>query len=81
MQIKPARTPDLQAIIVRPVVSNQWIGRGYRHQYDRLHLITNNSRFLILPGWHYPNVASRILSLCQRRLAADWQQRFKHPLL
>jgi hypothetical protein len=133
MQIKPAKTLDLQAIIVRPVVSSeesrfkklmkshhylgflpkigetiwyvatlhdewvallgfsspalkcsvrdQWIGWGYRHQYDRLHLVTNNSRFLILPDWHYPNTASRILSLCQRRLAADWQQRFNHPLL
>jgi len=62
-------------------VRDQWIGWGYRHQYDRLHLITNNSRFLILPHWHYRNVASRILSLCQRRLASDWQQRFNHPLL
>lgn len=60
---------------------DHWIGWGFRHQYDRLHLITNNSRFLILPDWHYPNVASRILSLCQRRLAADWQERFNHPLL
>lgn len=62
-------------------VRDQWIGWDYRHQYDRLHLITNNSRFLILPNWHYPNVASRILSLSQRRLASDWQQRFNHPLL
>ncbi len=133
MQPKTAEIPDLQAIIVRPVIGNeenhfkklmeahhylgwlpkigetiwyaaslhdewiallsfssaalkcstrdQWIGWGYRHQYDRLHLVTNNSRFLILPNWHYPNVASRILSLCQRRLASDWQQRFNHPLL
>jgi len=60
---------------------DRWIGWSYRHQYDRLHLITNNSRFLILPDWHYPNLASRILSLCQRRLATDWQDRFNHPLL
>ncbi|MDQ6950400.1 MAG: DUF4338 domain-containing protein [Mariprofundales bacterium] len=62
-------------------VRDQWIGWSYRHQYDRLHLVTNNTRFLILPDWHYPNVASRILSLCQRRLAADWQNTFNHPLL
>ena len=26
-----------------------WIGRHYRHQYARLHLLANDSRFLILP--------------------------------
>ena len=60
---------------------DQWIGWTYRHQYDRLPLLTNNSRFLILPQWHYPNLATRILSLCQRRIQTDWQQHFNHPLL
>jgi hypothetical protein len=62
-------------------VRDEWIGWRYRHQFDRLNLVTNNSRFLILPQWHYPNAASRILSLCQRRLQADWLERFNHPLL
>ena len=52
-----------------------------RHKYDRPHLVSNNSRFLNLPGYHYPNLASRILSLCERRLVRDWPQRFGHPLL
>jgi Domain of unknown function (DUF4338) len=43
--------------------------------------LTNNSRFLILPNWHYPNLASRILSLCHKRLCRDWQERFGHPVL
>ncbi len=60
---------------------DQWVGWDFRCQYDRLHLITNNSRFLILPDWHYPNFATHILSLCQRRLASDWQRKFNHPLL
>jgi hypothetical protein len=60
---------------------DRWIGWDFRHQYDRLHLIANNSRFLILPAWHRPNLASRVLSLCERRLARDWPQRFGHPLL
>ncbi len=58
-----------------------WIGWCYRYQYGRLHLITNNSRFLILPGHHCPNFASRVLSLCERRICDDWQQRFGYPLL
>jgi hypothetical protein len=42
----------------------------------------NNSRFLILlERQHYPNLASRVLSLCLKELAADWQQQWKHPLL
>jgi hypothetical protein len=30
---------------------DQWIGWGHRLQYDRLNLVANNSRFLILPQW------------------------------
>ncbi|MDP2644456.1 MAG: DUF4338 domain-containing protein [Desulfobacterales bacterium] len=60
---------------------DNWIGWDFRHQYDRLKLVTNNSRFLILPIWHFPNLASRILSLCQKRLPGDWQAAFGHPLL
>jgi hypothetical protein len=59
----------------------RWIGWDFRHQYDRLHLVTNNSRFLILPNYHVRNLASRILSLCHKRLPADWQQAFGHPVL
>ena len=53
-------------------VRDRWIGWNPRHQFDRLRLIANNSRFLVLPDWHRPNVASRTLSLCRRRLPADW---------
>jgi hypothetical protein len=60
---------------------DRWIGWDLRHQYDRLKLVTNNSRFLILPGWHVPNLGSRILSLCQKRLSRDWQDTFGHPVL
>ena len=60
---------------------DRWIGWDFRHQYDRLHLVTNNSRFLILPDYHVPNLASRILSLCQRRLLSDWQESFGHPVV
>ncbi len=60
---------------------DRWIGWDIRHQYDRLKLVTNNSRFLILPGWHFPNLASRILSLCQKRLSSDWLATFRHPIL
>jgi len=59
---------------------DRWIGWDFRHQYDRLHLIANNSRFLILPEQKVPNLASRVLALCERRLVQDWRERFGHPL-
>ena len=60
---------------------DRWIGWDFRHHYDRLNLLSNNSRFLILPQWHLPNLGSRILSLCQKRVQKDWQQIFGHPLV
>ena len=62
-------------------VRDRWIGWDYRHQYDRLNLIANNSRFLILPNRHRKNLASKVLSLCQRRIRADWEERFGYPLV
>lgn len=60
---------------------DQWIGWSFRHQYDRLKLVTNNSRFLILPDCHVPNLASRILSMCHKRLTDDWPRMFGHPIV
>ncbi len=60
---------------------DQWIGWHYRHQYDRLHLVANNSRFLILPGCHHKNLASRVLALCKQRIQQDWREQFGYPLL
>ncbi len=60
---------------------DQWIGWPQPYRTDRLRLIANNSRFLILPGHHYPNLATRILSACRHRLADDWLEHFSKPLL
>ena len=60
---------------------DEWIGWDFRTQHGRLHLIANNARFLILPGRGVPNLGSRVLGLCARRLARDWPARFGHPLL
>ena len=59
---------------------DRWIGWGYGVQFGRLHLLTNNSRFLILPGG-LRNLGSRVLSLCTRRLVSDWPARFGHEVL
>jgi Domain of unknown function (DUF4338)/DDE_Tnp_1-associated len=60
---------------------DRWIGWEARLQFGRLKLIANNSRFLILPDWHQPNLGSKVLALCERRMPRDWLERFGHPLL
>ena len=72
---------SLSAAALKCGVRDRWIGWDFRSQYGRLKLIANNSRFLILPDWHRPNIGSRVLSLTERRVVADWQARFGHPLL
>ena len=71
----------ISAAALKCAVRDRWIGWDFRSQYGRLKLIANNSRFLILPDWHRPNIGSRVLSLTERRVVTDWQTRFGHPLL
>ncbi len=60
----------------------RWIGWTPRQRARRLGLVVNNSRFLVRPErQRYPNLASRVLGLCLRRLSADWQARWGHPVL
>jgi hypothetical protein len=72
---------SLSASALKCGVRDRWIGWDFRTQYGRLKLIANNSRYLILPGWHRPNIGSRVLSQIERRVVSDWQMRFGHPLL
>jgi len=56
------------------------IGWTNEQRRRRLGLVANNARFLILPGFAVPNLATRVLRLTLDRLSADWQQRYGHPL-
>ena len=60
---------------------DQWIGWSEEQRRRRLPLLVNNCRFLLLPDKTFPNLASRSLSLCLRRLSADWQARYDHPVV
>lgn len=60
----------------------KWIGWSPRQRARRLSFVVNNSRFLILPDrQQLPNLASRALGLCLRRLSRDWQDKWGHPVL
>lgn len=59
---------------------DRWIGWPEVLQRQRLALIVNNARFLVLPGPRVANLASRVLGLTLKRLSADWQQVHGHPV-
>ena len=60
---------------------DRWIGWSREQKLRRLHLVTQNSRFVILPGFHVPNLASRVLGLSLRRLSEDMLAAHGHPVL
>ena len=60
---------------------DRWIGWTRAQQWERLRFVVNNVRFLILPDVRIPNLASKTLALNTRRLAADWQAVYGHPVV
>ena len=47
---------------------------------SNLQYLTNNTRFLV-PSWvQVPNLASHVLGLLTRRIRADWQAKYGHPV-
>ncbi len=60
---------------------DRYIGWDKTSHRERLHLVVNNARYLILPWVRQPNLASRILGANLRRLNNDWQAAYGHPVL
>lgn len=58
-----------------------WIGWDTSTRQVRLHLITNNMRYLILPWVKVPHLASHILGKIARRISSDWMQKYGHPIV
>ena len=59
-----------------------YIGWSEAARRAHLHRVVGNSRFLILPSVHVPNLASRVLGLCMTRLVNDWTERYRYaPVL
>ena len=70
-----------QAGALKLTARDRWIGWSQEQKLRRLHLVTQNSRFLILPGFQAPNLASRVLGLSLRRLSADMLEAHGYPVL
>ena len=60
----------------------KYIGWTEAARRANLHRLVCNSRLLILPSVHVPNLASHVLSLCMARLMEDWTVRYGYgPVL
>jgi len=59
---------------------DEYIGWDAATRGQGLHLIANNSRFLIAPWVRVPSLASHLLSRIARRLSRDWQRKYGHPI-
>src|ERR1700730_4212635 len=57
------------------------IGWNDEQRRQRLGLITNNTRLLILPECQCPNLISRFMKLMLGRLSEEWQERWHHPVV
>ena len=61
---------------------DRWIGWRPKEMFKRLHLIANNTRFVVLgERGVFVNLASWMMSAMLRRLSDDWQEQYGHPLL
>jgi len=58
-----------------------FIGWSRGQRTGRLPMLTNNTRFLVLPNVKVPHLASHVLSLISRRVSADWEAKYGHPIL
>jgi len=57
-----------------------FIGWDKAAKKNNLHLIANNTRFLILPWISIKYLASKVLALSAKRISNDWFEIYNHPL-
>ncbi len=55
---------------------DDWIGWSIEDKKERLHLVINNSRYLIFPWVKVKNLASKALALAARRIQDDWLREY-----
>ena len=60
---------------------DRFIGWTPEERSECLHLLTNNTRFLILPWVRVPHLASWALGGVLRRLSRDWQRKYGHAVV
>lgn len=61
-------------------VRDRYIGWTRKHRDHHLQTIAYNSRFLILPWFRVPHLASFLLGYIARNLPGDWEKVYQHPV-
>jgi hypothetical protein len=64
----------------RAPLREAYIGWDDAAKRERLHLVADNVRFLVLPWVRVPNLASKILGANLQRLSEDWEEMWGHPI-
>jgi hypothetical protein len=59
---------------------DRFIGWSAAQRRAGIHFLAYNTRFLILPQVRVPHLASHLLATVARRLSADWEQLYHHPI-
>lgn len=59
---------------------DRYIGWNRATRAAWLHRVANNTRFLILPWIEVAGLASHVLGRVSRRVRADWQRKYGHPV-
>lgn len=59
---------------------DRYIGWDAATRAARLHLLTNNTRFLVMPWVETLCLASHVLGLVLRRIGADWRRKYGHGI-
>jgi hypothetical protein len=60
---------------------DEYVGWSRESRQAGLHLVTNNSRFLIFPWVRVKHLASHILAKATHRVSGDFQDKYGHPIL
>jgi len=59
---------------------DRFIGWSPAVRRRNIGFLAYNTRFLILPWVEVPHLASHVLGACARRLSADWERLYGHPI-
>jgi predicted transposase YbfD/YdcC len=60
---------------------DRFIGWDEDQHFRRLRYVTNNQRLCVLPAGRRPNLASNVLAKTLKRLSADFECRWGHPIV
>lgn len=59
---------------------DRFLGWSPEARRKNLHLLAYNTRFLVLPWARVPHLASHTLAAVARRIRADWETLYRHPV-